>query len=83
MLFVERPFTVRMSSRHSKWDQVPVAEELHREQSLLEVGMTFFPFPKTDFGFTIAAYYIYATNQNKSLDINGLNNVGFKLGIAF
>lgn len=48
-----------------------------------EVGMTFFPFPKTDFGFQIAAYYSYATNQNKSLDINGLNNVGFKLGIAF
>ena len=48
-----------------------------------EVGMTVFPFNSTDFGFQIAIYYSYATNQNKSYDIKGLNNVGFKLGIAF
>jgi hypothetical protein len=48
-----------------------------------EVGFTFFPFHKTDFGFQVAAYYSYSTNNNKSYDINGLNNVGFKLGIAF
>ena len=48
-----------------------------------EIGMTFFPFERTDFGFQVAAYYSYATNQNKGLDINGLNNLGFKLGIAF
>lgn len=48
-----------------------------------EVGMTFFPFESTDFGFQIAAYYSYATNQNKTFDISGINNVGFKLGIAF
>ena len=48
-----------------------------------EVGMTFFPFQKTDFGFQIAVYYSFATNQNKSYDIKGLNNLGFKLGIAF
>jgi len=48
-----------------------------------EVGMTFFPFQNTDFGFQVAVYYSYASNQNKSLDINGLNNLGFKLGIAF
>lgn len=48
-----------------------------------EIGMTFFPFPATDFGFQVAAYYSYATNQNKNYDIKGLNNVGFKLGIAF
>jgi hypothetical protein len=48
-----------------------------------EIGLTFFPFPTTDFGFQIAAYYSYATNQNKNNDIKGLNNVGFKLGIAF
>ena len=48
-----------------------------------EVGMTFFPFEKTDFGFHIAAYYSYATNQNKSYDLKGINNLGFKLGIAF
>jgi hypothetical protein len=48
-----------------------------------EVGMTFYPFQKTDFGFQIAAYYSYSTNHNKHYDIKGLNNVGFKLGIAF
>ena len=48
-----------------------------------EVGMTFFPFEKTDFGFQVAVYYSFATNENKSLNINGINNLGFKLGIAF
>ena len=48
-----------------------------------EIGVTFFPFEKTDFGFQVAAYYSYSTNRNKSIDIKGLNNVGFKLGIAF
>lgn len=48
-----------------------------------EVGMTFFPFQKADFGFQIAAFYAFATNQNKSYDIKGIHNVGFKLGIAF
>ena len=48
-----------------------------------ELGMTFFPFHKNDVGFQVAAYYSYATNQNSSYDIKGLNNLGFKLGIAF
>lgn len=48
-----------------------------------EIGLTFFPFEKTDFGFQVAAYYSYATNRNKAVDITGLNNLGFKLGIAF
>ena len=48
-----------------------------------EVGLTFYPFSQTDFGFQVAAYYSYSTNRNKNYDIKGLNNVGFKLGIAF
>jgi hypothetical protein len=48
-----------------------------------EVGMTFFPFAQNDFGFQIAAYYSYATNRNKTFNIDGINNLGFKLGIAF
>jgi hypothetical protein len=48
-----------------------------------EVGLTFFPFSQTDFGFQMAVYYSYATNRNKALDLTGLNNLGFKLGIAF
>lgn len=48
-----------------------------------EVGFTYFPFQKTDLGFQLAAYYSYATNRNDKFGIKGLNNVGFKLGIAF
>ncbi len=48
-----------------------------------EIGLTFFPFHKTDLGFQVAAYYSYSTNRNKSYDIDGLNNIGFKVGIAF
>ena len=48
-----------------------------------EVGMTIFPFQKTDLGFQVAAFYSYSTNRNKTYSLKGLNNVGFKLGIAF
>ena len=48
-----------------------------------EVGVTFFPFHKTDFGFQVAAYYSYSPNRNKYYVLNGLNTVGFKLGVAF
>ncbi len=48
-----------------------------------EIGMAVYPFRKADFGFQVAAYYSYSTNNNKSYGLNGLNNVGFKVGIAF
>lgn len=48
-----------------------------------EAGFSWFPFENTDFGFQFAVYYSYATNRNRSIDLNGLNNLGFKLGIAF
>ncbi len=48
-----------------------------------EIGLTFFPFSQNDFGFHFAAFYSYATNRNKTFNIDGINNVGFKLGIAF
>jgi hypothetical protein len=48
-----------------------------------EIGFTYFPFEKTDFGFQLAVYYSFCTNRNKSYDIKGINNLGFKLGIAF
>ncbi len=48
-----------------------------------EIGMTFYPFYKTDVGMHLAAYYSYATNKNTNYSLNGLNNVGFKLGLAF
>lgn len=48
-----------------------------------EIGLTFFPFYKADVGFQFAAYYSYSTNRNDNYGINGLNNLGFKVGIAF
>jgi hypothetical protein len=48
-----------------------------------EIGFSWFPFSQTDFGFQLAAYYSYSTNQNKSYNMKGINNLGFKLGIAF
>ena len=48
-----------------------------------EIGFTWFPFQSTDFGFQLAAYYSYATNRNSAYGMDGINNLGFKLGIAF
>lgn len=48
-----------------------------------ELGFNFYPFHKADVGFQLAAYYSYATNHNKNNAIHGLNNIGFKLGVAF
>jgi len=48
-----------------------------------EIGMTIFPFAKDDFGFHLAAYYSYSTNKSSRYNLNGLDNLGFKLGIAF
>lgn len=48
-----------------------------------EIGFAVFPFHKADVGFQFAAYYSYSTNRNDVYGINGLNNVGFKLGLAF
>ena len=48
-----------------------------------EIGLTYFPFDKTDFGFQFAVYYSFCTNRNSDYDLKGIKNVGFKLGIAF
>lgn len=48
-----------------------------------EIGLSWFPFSQTDFGFQLAVYYSYATNSNKAYNLNGINNLGFKLGVAF
>mgnify|MGYP003553345140 CR=1 FL=1 len=48
-----------------------------------EVGMTWFPFEKVDVGFQLAVYYAYSSNRNRNYDMEGINNLGFKLGIPF
>ena len=50
-----------------------------------EIGATIYPMKSKMFGFHVALYYAYATNQNHLLIYNfdGLNNIGFRLGVAF
>jgi hypothetical protein len=48
-----------------------------------EVGLTYFPFDKTDVGFQFAVYYSFCTNKNSDYDLKGIKNLGFKLGLAF
>lgn len=49
-----------------------------------EVGINIYPWPGS-VGFHVAAYYSYSTNQGAvlSYDVDGLNNIGFRVGVAF
>lgn len=50
-----------------------------------EIGMTMYVTPMKQFGIHLAAYYSYATNKGDvlSYSIDGLNNWGIRLGVAF
>ena len=50
-----------------------------------EVGVSIFPSAHNRIGIHLAMYYSYSTNQNQCLvyNLNGLNNVGFNIGITF
>ena len=50
-----------------------------------ELGMNIFPFNHSGVGFHAAIYYSYATNQGSVLryPVDGLDNFGFRIGIAF
>ena len=48
-----------------------------------EVGLTWHPFYKLNLGLQFAVYYSYATNRSDAFNLNGINNVGFKLGVSF
>lgn len=50
-----------------------------------EVGIEVHPFKRAKFGFHVAAYYDYATNDNTLLfySSKGLNTFGVRVGIAF
>lgn len=48
-----------------------------------EIGFTWHPFYKSNFGFQFAVYYSYATNRYDTFGLNGINNLGFKLGVSF
>lgn len=50
-----------------------------------EIGVRIYPNKEKKWGFHIAGYYSYATNQSNTLtgDIDGQNNAGFRLGVIF
>lgn len=48
-----------------------------------EVGFTWHPFNRSNFGFQFAVYYAYSTNRSDFYQMNGINNLGFKLGLSF
>lgn len=48
-----------------------------------EIGVTVFPLPTRSVGFVVSGYYNYSTNKAKDYDINGLNNIGFRVGVVF
>ena len=50
-----------------------------------EIGMTMYFTPQKQIGLHVAAYYNYATNKGEvlSYSIDGLNNWGIRLGLAF
>ena len=50
-----------------------------------EIGFSLFPMPINRIGFHMAIYYSYATNKSHVLtyNINGYNNIGFRLGLSF
>lgn len=50
-----------------------------------EIGMNIYLDPQQQVGVHVALYYSYATNKTKLLtyDIDNINNIGFRLGLAF
>lgn len=50
-----------------------------------ELGINIFPFKHKYLGFNLAAYYSYASNHNKVFfgEVNGMNNLGIRIGLTF
>ena len=50
-----------------------------------EVGVTFYPVPEKRVGIHLGVYYSYSTNQTGCLiyNLNGINGLGFHLGLTF
>ncbi len=50
-----------------------------------EIGVSIFPSARNRVGLHLGVYYSYSTNRSHVLvyDVNGLNNIGFHLGLSF
>lgn len=52
---------------------------------LPEIGAVISPLPNQAIGLHLAVFYSYATNKsdNSAIDVDGLNNIGFRVGLNF
>ena len=50
-----------------------------------EIGLNIYPMPDKRFGFHVAGYYSYATNDSQLLigTLDGQQSVGFRVGVTF
>lgn len=70
---------------YSDFHTVRVYENTWGFHISLEIGMAFYPFKSSRLGLNLTGYYSYSTNQSAILhyDMNGVNNLGFRLGLIF
>ncbi len=86
---VEPYMTVKLGANYSRMSSYLQAWELYNDTWGFtvspELGMSFFPNPSSRYGFHMAIYYNYSTNKSKVLtyEVNGRNNIGFRLGVSF
>ena len=81
--------TVKLGANYSRMSSYLQAWEIYDDTWGFtvspEIGVSIFPNPSVRYGFHVALYYKYATNKSKVLtyDIDGRNNIGFRLGVSF
>ena len=81
--------TVKLGANYSRMSSYLQAWEIYDDTWGFtvspEIGVSIFPNPSVRYGFHVALYYNYATNKSKVLtyDIDGRNNIGFRLGVSF
>ncbi len=84
------PFvTLKMGANYSRTSSYLQAWELYHDSWGFiispEIGMSLYPNPSMKYGFHMALYYNYSTNNSKVLSykVDGLNNIGFRVGVSF
>lgn len=81
--------TAKMGAMYSRMSSSSQVIEFYDEEWGFnvqpEVGVSIFPSSNNRTGIHIGIYYNYSTNQSQCLlyNMNGLNNIGFNLGVTF
>lgn len=81
--YIEAKAGANYSSQYAYFSSMAVYDKNWGFYASPEVGFTWHPFSRSNFGFQFALYYSYATNRSDAFDICGINNCGFKLGLSF